>query len=87
MNSPSIDLLCMPPDRPIVERLDEPIPEQVEYCILEGNPCVHFMDWDYAEDWSGTFVRVISPEMLSSACRIEAAEFWVAVRRVHGLGG
>jgi hypothetical protein len=75
-----IDLPCMPPDRPIVERLDEPLLEKVEYCMLDDSPCILFVDWDYAEDWSGTFVRVIRPHMLSTARRVGASEFWVAVR-------
>jgi hypothetical protein len=82
---PSIDLTCMPPDRPIAERLEEPLLEAVEYCILGGDPCILFVDWDYAEDWSGTFVRVIPSDALSAAPRIEASEFWTIVRRVQGL--
>jgi len=85
--SGEIDLPCAPPDRPILERLDEPIAEAVEYCVLNGNPCILFADWDYAEDWSGPFVRVIPPDALSAAPRIEPAEFWTAVRRAQGLGG
>ena len=82
---PEIDLPCAPPDRLIVERLDEPLPEGVEYCIAAGKPCIFFVDWDYAEDWSGAFVHVISPDALGAAPRVDAAEFWAAVRRVHGL--
>lgn len=76
-----IDLPCMPPDRPVVERLGEPLPDGVEYCILEGSPCILFADWDYAEDWSGKFVRVIRPHALIAAPRIDASEFWTIVRR------
>ena len=79
------DLPCMPPDRPIVERLDEPIFEQVEYCMLDGCPCLLFVDWDYAEDWSGTFVRVLRPNTLSTARRVGAPPFWAAVREAQGL--
>lgn len=78
--SSGIDLPCMPPDRPIVERLEEPLLEKVEYCMLEGSPCVLFVEWDYAEDWSGTFVRVIPPHTLDPARRVGASEFWSAVR-------
>ncbi|MGH8220431.1 MAG: hypothetical protein ACREUT_17995 [Steroidobacteraceae bacterium] len=78
-----IDLPCMPPDRPVVERLGEPLPDGVEYCILEANPCILFADWDYAEDWSGRFVRVIRPQALSGARRVDASEFWAAVRRIQ----
>jgi hypothetical protein len=84
--SPSyIDLPCMPPDRPVAERLDEPLCERVEYCLYEGNPCILFVDWDYAEDWSGEFVQVMGPEALSAAPRVSVSEFWVAVRRVQSL--
>ena len=83
-SSPSeIDLPCAPPDRPIIERLEEPLLEKVEYCMLDGSPCILFVDWDYAEDWSGTFVRVFGPHTLSSARRVGAPEFWAAVRRSH----
>lgn len=82
-----IELPCMPPDRRIVERLEEPLTEQVEYCIHAGNPCILFVDWDYAEDWSGLYVRVIPAETLGAALRVDAAEFWAAVRRVQGLSG
>jgi hypothetical protein len=86
MPSPSeIDLPCMPPDRPIVERLDEPLLEKVEYCMLETSPCILFVDWDYAEDWSGRFVRVIPPHVLSTARRVGEPEFWAAVRGAQGL--
>lgn len=86
-SSPSgIDLPCVPPDRPIVERLDEPLPEKVEYCVLDGSPCILFVDWDYAEDWSGTFVRVIDPHTLESARRVDASEFWAVVRRLQVRG-
>ena len=82
-----IDLPCMPPDRPIIERLGEPLPEGVEFCVLDGKPCILFADWDYAESWSGTFVRVIRPDTLSSARRVGASEFWAIVRRVQGKTG
>lgn len=80
------DLPCMPPDRPVVERLGELLPEGVEYCIFEGNPCILFADWDYAEDWSGKFVRVIRPCTLNASRRVDASEFWVIVRRVQMRG-
>jgi len=80
-----IDLACMPPDRPIVERLEEPLLEKVEYYMLEATPCILFVDWDYAEDWSGMFVRVIDPHTLSTARRVVASEFWAGVRQAQGL--
>ena len=75
----------MPPERSILERLHEPFPEAVEYCVLAGSPCVLFVDWDYAEDWSGIFVRVIGPHTLNTARRVDASEFWAAVRHAQGL--
>lgn len=83
----ALDLCCMPPDKPVIERIGEPMTERVEYCILEGNPCVLFVDWEYAEDWSGTFVRVIPPDTLTAACRVDVTEFWAEVRRVQQLDG
>jgi len=74
---------CMPPDKPVVERIGEPLPEGVECCVLEGNPCILLADWDYAEDWSGTFVRVIQADVLATARRVDASEFWALVRRVQ----
>ena len=74
---------CMPPDKPVVQRIGEPLPEGVECCVLEGNPCILFADWDYAEDWSGTFVRVIRPDVLATARRVDSSEFWALVRRVQ----
>lgn len=82
-----VELPCMPPDRPIVERLGEPLHEAVEYCLLAEQPCILFVGWDYAEDWSGAFVRVMSSDALDAARRISASEFWSAVRRVQGLSG
>jgi hypothetical protein len=82
MPSP-VDLPCMPPDRPVVERLEEPVLENVEYCMLDGSPCMLVVDWDYAEDWSGTFVRVIGPDTLRTAARVSVSEFWAAVRHAH----
>lgn len=79
-----IDLPCEAPQKPIVERLGEPIPEPGEYCLHEGKPYVLFSDWDYAEDWSGRFVRTVHPAVLAAAPRIGAAEFWAVVRDVHG---
>ena len=77
----------MPAERPIVERLEEPLLEAVECCVLGDAPCILFVDWDYAEDWSGTYVRVIPSEALSGAPRIEVAEFWAIVRRAQGMNG
>lgn len=82
-----IDLPCMPADRPIVERLNEPLLEAVEFCMLGDDPCILFVDWDYAEDWSGPYVRVIPSDALSVARRVEVSEFWAVVRRAQGLAG
>jgi hypothetical protein len=68
----------------IVQRLDEPI-EAGDCCIHEGHPCILFGDWDYAEDWSGEFVRVVPPDSLADAPRLTVRQFWALVRRVHSL--
>jgi hypothetical protein len=78
------ELPCEAPTKPIIERLGEPIPEPGEYCVHEGRPCILFSDWDYAEDWSGRFVRTVQPAMLTGAARIGPAEFWSLVREVQG---
>jgi hypothetical protein len=80
-----IDLPCEPPPKPIVERLDEPIHEAAECCIVAGQPYLVFDDWDYAEDWAGEFVRVVHPDTLTGRMTIAPTDFWALVRRVHGL--
>jgi hypothetical protein len=82
-----ITLPCESPEKPILERLDEPMPEAGEYCVHEGRPCILFSDWDYAEDWSGRFVRTLQPSLLAAAARIGAAEFWSLVRDVQNANG
>jgi hypothetical protein len=82
-----INLPCEPAAKRVVERLDEPILETADCCIYQGDPCILFGDWDYAEDWSGEFVRVIPPEPLADAPRLSAPEFWALVRKVHAVAG
>ncbi len=79
------DLPCEPPSKPIVERLDEPIDAAGECCLEGGRPCILFSGWDYAEDWSGTFVRVVPHASLAHARALDRKEFWARVREVHGL--
>jgi hypothetical protein len=78
-----IDLPCEPPSKRVIERLGEPIPEQGECCLYLGKPHIVFRDWDYAEDWSGEFVRVVHPQTLVGAGQVSAAEFWSVVRSGH----
>jgi hypothetical protein len=82
-----LDLPCEAPSKPIFERLGEPIPEAGEYCVHEGRPCILFSDWDYAEDWSGRFVRTVQPLALAGAAKVGATEFWSLVREVQGAAG
>ncbi|HTT00880.1 MAG TPA: hypothetical protein VMG11_02240 [Steroidobacteraceae bacterium] len=79
-----IDLPCEPPSKPVIERLDEPIPDAGECCVYLGKPHIVFRDWDYAEDWSGEFVRVVDPKTLAGAARLSTVAFWSAVRGAHG---
>ena len=79
----ALELSCEPASRPILERFDEPINEPGVCCVHLGSPCILFDDWDYAEDWSGEFVRVVAPEPLSSATRVSAEDFWALVRKLH----
>ena len=69
----------------IVERLDEVIDEEGEPRVLDGRPCVLFGMWDYAEDWSGEYVRELHPFLLLHTPTLTVAEFWALVRKVHGL--
>ena len=79
----ALALPCAPPDKRVLERLHEPVPEEAEFRILYGRPCILFQGWDYAEDWSGTFVEVIAHETLREAQAVSAAEFWILVREVQ----
>ena len=53
--------------KPIREQLDEPIDPEGECCVLNGKPYILYGMWDYAEDWSGEFVREVHPFMLIGA--------------------
>lgn len=65
---------------PISEQLDKPIDPEGDCCVLNGSPCILFGMWDYAEDWSGEFVRDMHPFALLSAPEITREEFWKLVR-------
>ena len=80
-----IELPCAPADKPVRERLNEPVGAEGEFCVLAGAPYILFRDWDYAEDWSGEFVCTIAPRALEAAHVVTAEEFWRLVRRVHGI--
>jgi hypothetical protein len=82
---PDIRLGCEPPTRRIVDRLDEPLQNPGECRLYRGRPCLLFEDWDYAEDWSGEYVRVIAPQPLTAAGKLSTAEFWALVRKLHAL--
>lgn len=69
--------------KPIRERLDEPIDPEGECCVLVGKPCILYGMWDYAEDWSGEFVREVHPFMLIGAPKIAPTEFWGRVRAIE----
>ena len=77
----SLELPCMPPDKPIRERLNEPVGEEGAFFLIDGRPCILFAEWDYAEDWSGEFVRPIEPPGAASPAQpLAAAEFWALVQ-------
>ena len=65
---------------PISEQLDEPIDPEGDCCVLGGKPYILFGMWDYAEDWSGEFVREVHPFLLLSAPEVSREEFWKLVR-------
>jgi len=66
---------------PIREQLDEPIDPAGDCCVHDGRPCILFSDWDYAEDWSGEFVREMHPFALIGAPKITVDAFWRKVRQ------
>ena len=61
--------------------LDEPIDPLAECCVYNGSPCILYGDCDYAEDWSGEFVREMHPFVLIGAPKLTADAFWQMVRR------
>jgi hypothetical protein len=72
---------------PIREMFDEPLDPAGECCVLEGKPCILFGMLDYAEDWSGEFVREVHPFTLLWAPKVTAEEFWKLVRATSRKGG
>ena len=69
--------------KPIREKLDEPIDPEGECCVLNGKPYILYGMLDYAEDWSGEFVREVHPFMLIGAPKITVEEFWNMVRAIE----
>ena len=65
---------------PFRDRLGEPIDPAGDCCVYEGRPCILFGDWDYAEDWSGEFVREIHPFLLIGPPTILREAFWDLVK-------
>jgi hypothetical protein len=75
-----------PPDwkpTPVVERFHKPIDPEGDCCILDDMPCILFGQWDYAEDWSGEFVREMHPFELIGAPKVTVEEFWKLVVALH----
>ena len=56
-------------------------------CVLEGKPYILYGMWDYAEDWSGEFVREVHPFTLLSAPTITTEAFWNMVRAIEAERG
>ena len=67
----------------VLEHLDEPIPPAGRPCLFEGRPCILYMDWDFAQDWSGEHVRELHPFTLLRAPELSVADFWSLVRKLH----
>ena len=78
---------ALPGSKPkkVLTSIDEPIPEEGETCLLDGRPCILFANWDYGEDWSGENVCEIHPFSLIGAPMISVENFWILVRRLHGV--
>lgn len=72
-------------EKRVVDRLDEPIPEEGDPCIWKGRPCILYGMWDMAEDWSGELVTFPHPYAVAGSLKIGVSEFWALVRQVHGL--
>jgi hypothetical protein len=68
--------------KPICEQLDEPIDPESYCCVLNGKPYILYGMWDYAEDWSGEFVREVHPFTLIGAPNITVERFWKLVREI-----
>lgn len=66
---------------PIRDKPNEPIDPAGECYVMNGQPYLLFSDWDYAEDWSGEFVREIHPFAVLDGFPVEAAGWWQLVRR------
>jgi len=82
-------LLPPPPGfrpKPIRERLDEPIDPKGDCRVLHGKPYILYGNADYAQDWSGEFVREVHPFILIGAPSITIAEFWARVRAIEAEG-
>ena len=69
--------------KPTREWLDEPIDPEGERCVLNGKPYVLYGMWDYAEDWSGEFLREVHPFMLIGAPKLTVEEFRKQVLTIH----
>jgi hypothetical protein len=70
--------------QPISECIDEVLAPDAECYALNGAPCLLFADLDYAEDWSGTYVRELHPFLVAICGKsISAEEFWRLVREQH----
>lgn len=80
---PDIELPCAVEDRAVRDRIGEPLPFGCEFYLDAGRPCILFPDWDYAEDWSGQFVRTIRPATLIGQKKISGTEFWALLRERH----
>ena len=65
---------------PIRDRIGEPIDPEGDCRLLDGQPCILYGDWDYAEDWSGEFMREIHPFTLPGKPKISVEAFWDLVR-------
>jgi len=70
---------------PIRERLTEPIPADAECYMVDRRPHLLFADWDYAEDWSGEYVREVHPYAVAfgGGKKIGDAEWRALVRTRH----
>jgi hypothetical protein len=47
--------------KPVREWLSEPLEPEAKCYVFDGKPYLLYPDWDYAEDWSGDYLREVHP--------------------------
>jgi hypothetical protein len=69
---------------PIRERLTEPLHAEAECYVLAGRPHLLFASWDYAEDWSGEYVREVHPFAVLAGQEIGEQKWRARLQQLQG---